>query len=128
MQEVAAAEAVPVEEKVPARHVFQTHAACPVSGWFMPAGQAVQVAVKDDVAPTGPKVFAGQGVPKHTVPPAAAYVPATQVVHVAAPADVLFAGPTEPAEQALPEHVKAPDVDEKVPGAQTVHAAALLKF
>ena len=57
-------------------------------------------------------MFEGQGVPKHTVPPAAAYVPATQMVHVAAPADVLFAGPTEPGAQALPEHVKAPDVDE----------------
>ncbi len=128
MQEVAAAEAVPVEEKVPARHVFHTHAVWPVSGWFMPAGQAVQVAAEDVAAPAGPKVFAGQGVPKQTVPPAAAYVPATQVVHVAAPADALFAGPAEPGAQALPEHVKAPDVDEKVPGTHTVHAAILLKF
>jgi hypothetical protein len=78
----------------------------------MPAGQAVQVAAMDDVLPTGPKVFAGQGVPKHTVPPAAAYVPATQAVHVAAPAVVLLAGPTAPGVQALPKHVKAPAVDE----------------
>ena len=92
--------------------MFQTHAAWPVSGWFMPAGQAVQVAAKDDVIPTGPNVFAAQGVPKHTVPPAAAYVPATQVVHVAAPALVMFAGPTAPGVQALPVHVKAPAVDE----------------
>jgi hypothetical protein len=54
VQEVADAEAVPVEEYVPARHVFQTHATCPVSGWFMPAGQAVQVAAKDDVELVGP--------------------------------------------------------------------------